>query len=78
MLCSVIAPSLRPRLAAVGALLAIAVVVLDDGLSGARDALTSPDLEWTLPGVVLLLAGLGYAGLTALSWRMRHGRIQHS
>jgi iron complex transport system permease protein len=78
VLCSVIAPSLRPRLAAVGGLLAIAVVVLAAGLSGARDALTSPDLEWTLPGVVLLLAGLGYGGLTALAWRMRRGRVEHS
>jgi hypothetical protein len=71
VLCSVIAPSLRPRLAAVGGLLAIAVVVLDAGLSGARDALTSNELEWTLPGAVLLMAGVGYAGLTALAWRLR-------
>src|SRR5205085_3281543 len=74
VLCSVTAPSLRPRLAAVGALLAVAVTVLAAGLAGARDALTSKDLEWTLPGAVLLIAGVGYAGLTALAWRMRRGR----
>src|SRR5919107_5635701 len=50
VLCSVIAPSLRPRLAAVGALFAIAVTVLAAGLAGLRDA-TSPDLELTVPGV---------------------------
>ena len=70
VLCSVIAPSLRPRLAAVGGLLAIAVTVLAAGLSGLRDA-ASPDLEWTLPGAGLVLAGLGYAVLTVLAWRLR-------
>lgn len=78
VLCSVVAPSLRPRLAAVGALLAITAVVLAAGLSGARDAIASPDLEWTLPGVGLLFAGLGYAGLTAIAWRIRRGRPTHS
>lgn len=70
VLCSVIAPSLRPRLGAVGGLLAIAVVVLTAGLSGLRDA-ASPDLEWTLPGAGLVVTGLGYAGLTLLAWRIR-------
>lgn len=70
VLCSVIAPSLRPRLAAVGGLLAIAVTVLAAGLTGIRDA-ASPDLEWTLPGAGLLLAGLGYVVLTVLAWRLR-------
>jgi hypothetical protein len=70
VLCSVIAPSLRPRLAAVGGLLAVAVTVLAAGLTGIRDA-ASPDLEWTLPGAGLLLAGLGYAVLTVLAWRLR-------
>lgn len=70
VLCSVIAPSLRPRLAAVGGLLAIAVTVLAAGLTGLRDA-ASPDLEWTLPGAGLLLAGLGYVALTGLAWRLR-------
>jgi hypothetical protein len=68
--CSVIAPSLRPRLAAVGGLLAIAVTVLAAGLAGLRDA-ASPDLEWTPPGAGLLLAGLGYVALTWLAWRLR-------
>jgi hypothetical protein len=70
VLCSVIAPSLRPRLAVVGGLLAIAVVVLAAGLAGVRDA-ASPDLEWTLPGAGLVLAGIGYAVLTVLAWRLR-------
>jgi hypothetical protein len=74
LLCAVVAPSLRPRLAAVGGLLAIAVAVLTAGLLGARDALHSPDLEWTLPGMGLVLAGLGYVGLTAVAWRARRGR----
>jgi hypothetical protein len=68
--CSVIAPSLRPRLAAVGGLLAIAVTVLAAGVTGLRDA-ASPDLEWTLPGAGLVLAGLGYVVLTVLAWRLR-------
>ncbi|WNV74882.1 hypothetical protein [Geodermatophilus sp. DSM 44513] len=71
VLCSVLAPSLRPRLAAVGGLLAIAVVVLSAGLAGLRDAVVSGDLEWTLPGAGLLLAGLGYVALTLLAWRLR-------
>jgi hypothetical protein len=71
VLCSVLAPSLRPRLAAVGGLLAIAVVVLAAGLGGLRDAVVSDELEWTLPGGGLLLAGLGYVVLTVLAWRLR-------
>lgn len=71
VLCSVVAPSLRPRLATVGALLAITGTVLAAGLTGLRDALVSPDLEWTVPGAVLVLAGVAYAGLTALAWRLR-------
>jgi hypothetical protein len=71
VLCSVVAPSLRPRLATVGGLLAITVVVLSAALTGLSDAAGSGDLEWTLPGLGLLLAGLGYAGLTAAAWRAR-------
>ena len=74
LLCAVVAPSLRPRLAAVGGLLAVSVVVLSAGLLGARDALTSPDLEWTLPGVALVVLGVVYAGLTAAAWRAGRGR----
>lgn len=70
VLCSVIAPSLRPRLAAVGGLLAVAVPVLAAGLTGLRDA-ASPDLEWTVPGAGLVLAGLGYLAVTVLAWRVR-------
>ena len=71
LLCSVVAPSLRPRLAAVGGLLAIAVAVLAAALSGVRDAAASPHLEWTVAGAGLLFAGLGYALLTGLAWRLR-------
>jgi hypothetical protein len=71
LLCSVVAPSLRPRLAAVGGLLAITVAVLAAALSGLRDAVASSVLEWTVPGAGLVLAGLGYAVLTALAWRVR-------
>jgi hypothetical protein len=71
LLCSVVAPSLRPRLAAVGGLLAIAVAVLAAAMSGVRDAAASPELEWTVPGAGLVLAGLGYTLLTGLAWRLR-------
>jgi hypothetical protein len=71
VLCSVIAPSLRPRLGMVGGLLAITVTVLAAALTGVRDAASSPDLEWTLPGAGLLMAGLGFAVLTACAWRLR-------
>ena len=73
MLCSVIAPSLRPRLAAVGALLAIAVAVLAAALTGLRDATSSDDLDWTVPGAGLVVTGLGYGALTFLAWRLRRG-----
>jgi len=71
ILCSVVAPSLRPRLATVGGLLALAVTVLTAALSGLRDAVVSDDLDWTLPGVGLVVAGLAYSGLTVLAWRLR-------
>jgi hypothetical protein len=71
LLCSVVVPSVRPRLAAVGGLLALAVVVLAAGLSGWRDAVASKELDWTLPGIGLVLAGLAYAGLTVVAWRVR-------
>jgi hypothetical protein len=71
LLASVLAPSLRPRLATVGGLLALAVTVLAAGLGGLRDAVASPELEWTVPGAGLLAAGVGYALLTALAWRLR-------
>ena len=70
LLCSALAPSLRPRLAAVGGFLAVAAAVLAAGLAGWADAAGSDDLDWTVPGVGLLLAGLGYVLLTVLSWRL--------
>ncbi|MGY1744609.1 hypothetical protein [Blastococcus sp. SYSU D00695] len=70
LLCSVLSPSLRPRLAAVGGLLAITSTVLAAALAGIRDA-RAPELDWTLPGAGLLLLGLGYAALTVLVWRLR-------
>lgn len=75
VLCSVTAPSLRPRLAAVGALLAITVTVLAQALSGLRDAVSSDELDWTVPGAGLVLTGLGYAALTVLAWRLGRGRV---
>jgi hypothetical protein len=71
VLCSVVAPSLRPRLATVGGLLAISVTVLTAAMTGLRDAVSSADLEWTLPGAGLVVTGLGYAVLTVLAWRLR-------
>jgi sugar phosphate permease len=71
VLCSVVAPSLRPRLATVGGLLALAAAVLAAGLTGVRDAVTSDELQWTVPGAGLLIAGLGYVLLTVLAWRVR-------
>lgn len=75
VLCSVITPSLRPRLATVGGLLAITVAVLAAALDGLRDALGSAGLEWTVPGIGLLLAGVGYALLTLFAWRARRGAV---
>ncbi|MCO7222442.1 hypothetical protein, partial [Klenkia sp. PcliD-1-E] len=73
LLVAVVSASLRPRLAAVGGLLAVGVAVLQAGLSGLRDALHSPDLDWTVPGVGLLLAGLASTGLAVLAWRWQPG-----
>jgi hypothetical protein len=75
VLCAVVSPSLRPRLAAVGGLLALAVAVLGTALGGLRDALLSRDLVWTLPGIGLLLSGLGFAALAVLAWRLRRGLV---
>lgn len=75
VLCSVIAPSLRPRLAAVGGLLAVAVAVLAAALTGMRDAVASDELDWTVPGMGLLVTGIGYALLTVLAWRLRRRRL---
>ncbi|MGY2003884.1 hypothetical protein [Blastococcus sp. SYSU DS1024] len=71
LLCAVVAPSLRPRLGAVGGLLAVAVTVLGAGLEGLRDAVSSDELVWTVPGIGLLAAGLGLLGLTVVTWRAR-------
>ncbi len=71
LLGSVLAPSLRPRLAAVGGFLAVAATVLGAGLVGLRDAVSSGELEWTVPGAGLLAAGVAYAALTLLAWRLR-------
>ena len=70
LLCSALAPSLRPRLAAVGCFGAVAAAVLAAGLAGWADATGSDDLDWTVPGMGLLLAGLGYVLLTVLAWRL--------
>ena len=73
LLCAVIAPSLRPRLGAVGGLLGVAVFLLAAALTGWRDAVHSSDVDWTLPGVGLLVVALGAAALTVLAWRWRAG-----
>ncbi|WP_246080199.1 hypothetical protein [Modestobacter altitudinis] len=74
LLCAVTAPSLRPRLGAVGGLLGITVFLLAAGLTGWRDALHGTDVDWTLPGVGLLVLGVGAAALTVLAWRAGSGR----
>jgi hypothetical protein len=74
LLCAVIAPSLRPRLGAVGGLLGVTVFLLVGALSGLRDAVHSPDLDWTVPGAGLLVLALAAAGLTLLAWRWRARR----
>ncbi|MCW2676294.1 MAG: conserved rane protein of unknown function [Modestobacter sp.] len=69
VLCSVVAPSLRPRLAAVGGLLGVTVQLLASALTGARDAAHSPDVVWTVPGMGLLVLAVASAGVTLLAWR---------
>ena len=64
VLCSVIAPSLRPRLAAVGALLAITVVVLPPPWPGCATRRRPPTWTGPCPGSGLVLTGLGYAAVT--------------
>ena len=71
LLCAVVAPSLRPRLAAVGGLLALTVTVLATGLEGLRDAASSDELVWTVPGAGLVVLGVAFASLTAYAWRTR-------
>jgi iron complex transport system permease protein len=71
LLCAVTAPSLRPRLGAVGGLLGVTVFLLSAALTGWRDAVRGPDVDWTLPGVGLLVLGVAAAALTALAWRWR-------
>lgn len=71
LLCAVVAPSLRPRLAAVGGLLAMTVFLLATAVTGWRDAVRGPDVDWTVPGAALLVTGLASAGLTVLAWRWR-------
>ena len=56
-------PSLRPRLAAVGGLLALTVTVLAAGLTGAaRRRRLAATCEWTLPGIGLRAGGSGARG----------------
>jgi hypothetical protein len=51
------------------------VFLLTTALTGLRDAVHSPDVDWTLPGIGLLVLGLACAGLTGLAWRWRAGRV---
>jgi iron complex transport system permease protein len=73
LLCAVIAPSLRPRLGAVGGLLGITVFLLATALTGLRDAVRGPDVDWTVPGAGLLVLAVASAVLTVLAWRWRSG-----
>jgi iron complex transport system permease protein len=73
LLSAVTAPSLRPRLGAVGGLLGVTVFLLAAALTGWRDAVRGPDVDWTLAGVGLLVLGLAAAALTVLAWRWRSG-----
>jgi hypothetical protein len=75
LLCAVIAPSLRPRLGAVGGLLGVTVFLLATALTGLRDAAHGADLEWTVPGAGLLVLAVVSAGLTVLAWRWRAGPV---
>ena len=52
----------------------ITVAVLAAALTGLRDAVSSDDLDWTVPGIGLVVTGLGYAALTVVAWRLRRGR----
>ena len=76
LLCAVTAPSLRPRLGAVGGLLGVAVFLLSAALTGWRDALHSDDLDWTVPGAGLLVLAVGAVALTVLAWRWRAGNAR--
>lgn len=73
LLCAVTAPSLRPRLGAVGGLLGMTVFLLATALTGLRDAVHSSDVDWTVPGAGLLVLGLASTALTLLAWRWRGG-----
>jgi iron complex transport system permease protein len=73
LLCAVIAPSLRPRLGAVGGLLGITVFLLATALTGLRDAVRGTEVDWTLPGAGLLVLAVASAVLTVLAWRWRAG-----
>jgi hypothetical protein len=71
LICAVVAPSLRPRLGAVGGLLAITVFLLTTALTGLRDAVRGAAVDWTVPGAGLLVLAVAAAGLTVLAWRWR-------
>jgi hypothetical protein len=73
LLCSVVAPSLRPRLGAVGGLLGVTVQLLATALTGARDARHSPDVDWTVPGMGLMAMAVLSAAITVLAWRWHRG-----
>jgi len=71
VLFSVFATTLRPRLAVVGALAAFAGYVLALAARGLVDAARSDQIETTVGGWGLFVAGLAYAGLTILAWRWK-------
>jgi iron complex transport system permease protein len=73
LLCAVIAPSLRPRLGAVGGLLGVTVFLTTSALTGLRDAIRGAAVDWTVPGAGLLVLAAASAALTVLAWRWRAG-----
>lgn len=69
VLFSVFATTLRPRLAVVGALGAFTGYIFALAVRGLVEAARSEQIETSIGGWGLVVAGLGYAGLTFLAWR---------
>lgn len=69
VLFSVFATTLRPRLAVVGALAAFTGYVMAVAVRGLVEAAASEQIESSVGGWGLVVAGFGYAGLTLLAWR---------
>ncbi|MGI8627709.1 MAG: hypothetical protein ACR2J5_14260, partial [Geodermatophilaceae bacterium] len=68
-LFSVYATTLRPRLAVVGALAAFTGYVIGQAARGVVEAARSEEIELSIGGYALIVAGLAYAALTLLALR---------